>query len=180
MAPSTLYTQVVISRRALWEPAGLRFSKKNPYAELSLLPRVGLRAKSYYYTPTIWLEHQHLPAHPPGPCDPQKLSEVLRPFAYELRKRFNFVPPQTQFMVSHACGRVFVRAISTLVLSGQPFTRGQLLKLRKDFRQTSFMNVSELVEQYQLRKRPTYPQELIYWMRFIRRPDRAKLDSMYA
>lgn len=145
LLPGQLHAWSKISRRALWTP-DLRFPTGKYFEDMATMPRLALRAKSFYYEPEPWVAYRQRDSSILASMTLRKaadLSEALGLFSQELARTPLEQDEKLRFALSHLSARNLIGAMRQLSSMSAADTLTEREAAANSFRQ-HFLNSAPL------------------------------------
>ena len=156
-----------ISKRSLWS-ADLQFPAGRVFEDVTVMPRLAIRAATAFHEPEPWIEYRQWPGSILATMNPRKcvdLTRGLADFPADLRARGVCLSKQAIFALRHYAARHFVGAMRHLSRWDDPETAQQARReCRRFFLQTIEEQLDWLNGQYLRRGWLLRWAKLKHWM----------------
>lgn len=139
-----------VSRRTLWAD-DLRFPEGKYFEDMAVSPRLAIRARSYYYVPSVWVAYRQREGSIVSTPSLQKLldrSEALVSFMDEFRRAELNPDAESKFMISHTAARNFIAAAKGTSGLDDTARDARLQLYRSNFMRSIAMSLAELRSGY--------------------------------
>ena len=151
LLPGQLHAWSKISRRALWNK-DLRFPEGAYFEDMATMPRLALRARSFWYEPVPWVAYrQHgssILAHM-TPAKAIDLSAALRMFRAELDSHPLLAQHSSlRFALSHLSARNYIGALRQVTNNTGTMREAMMQQCYNDFLHTSPLSACSLERAY--------------------------------
>lgn len=168
-APGQMHVWSKVSKRSLWAD-DLRFPEGKYFEDLSISPRLAIRAQSYYYAPRVWLAYRQREGSIMSTPSAQKLndrSESLVGFVDEFRRIESSPSAEANFLISHTVAKNFIAAAKSVSGSSGSDRMARLKKYQSDFMRSIAMPLIDIRSGYFKRGWIVRWLRLSYWLRQV-------------